>query len=287
MTVPNITKDFVEVVETRLPGGKWIAKLLVGLVVLALIGGLLYLILNAGRAVLANFPTSFPVNLEAKDWVSLAVVVLLFAAFFFLTQRRLKKIENLKPVDQDVRDALTHVADDHLELRKTVEAMDGRVKYVEKKVGDEMTDFLMAELMKRADDKYIQMPPLVEGTTEANIRVELGKKILREAAAEAREAVDGKLDLSAQALAKRGWLHLALRRFAREILSDDALNDFRGMEKSREEKMEQRGQSPDGKSHFIKMADHFEELAEYLSLDDLDPDADLPGSFEQFKKSQG
>jgi len=41
MTVPSITKDFVEVVETRLPGGKWIAKLLIALVVLVLIGGLM------------------------------------------------------------------------------------------------------------------------------------------------------------------------------------------------------------------------------------------------------
>lgn len=127
----------------------------------------------------------------------------------------------------------------------------------------------------------------IEDTTEANIRVELGKKLLREAAAEARTAVEDKIDWGTQATTARAWLHLMLRRLAREILSYDALNDLRGFEKAREEKMEQRGQKPDGKEHFIKTAEYFEELAEHPMLDDLDPEADLPGSFEQFKKSQG
>lgn len=51
--------------------------------------------------------------------------------------------------------------------------------------------------------------------------------------------------------------------------------------------MELRGQKPDGKDHFIKTAEYFETLADRLTLDDLDPEAELPGSFAQFKKAHG
>ena len=163
------------------------------------------------------------------------------------------------------------------QLQKLVERFDrleGRFDYVEKKVGSELHDQLVEELMKRADDRYYVRTPET-APPPPTPRVELGKKILREAAAEARRTVKGeKLDFSSEATAGRAWLHMTLIRFAKEILSPDALNDFEIAEKARKEKMEQRNQSPNGKDHFIRIAEHFESLAESLELDDLDPDAE-------------
>jgi hypothetical protein len=126
MTVPSITREFFELIETKLPGGKWIAKALLGLVVLAMFGGLLYLMYGAGTALLAKLPTSIPVKAEPKDWISLAVIVALFVGGFVFIQRRLSKIENTKPVDHDVRNALRAVVEGQTTLRNDLANLTGR-----------------------------------------------------------------------------------------------------------------------------------------------------------------
>jgi hypothetical protein len=148
---------------------------------------------------------------------------------------------------------------------------------------------LVEELMKRADDKYVPKPTVVEGTTEGNLRIENGKRLLREAAAEARRVVQAQtLDFSSGATAERAWLQMVLTRLAREILAHGPLHELRDIERIRDEKLEQRRQSHNGKQHFIKIAEDFERLADNLTLADLDPDSNpLPTSFEQFRKSQG
>jgi hypothetical protein len=294
MTVPNITKDFVEVIETRLPGGKWIAKFLIGLVVLVLIGGLLYLVFNAGRAVLSKLPTSIPVHVEPKDWISLAIVVLLFAAFFWLTQRRLTKLENVKPVDQDVRDAMKELDDAMIgmhdvqgQVQKTVENLGTRLKYIEKKLGDELTDTLTKTLIAEADRRYYQKPQEPEAPPQPNPKVELGRKLLREAAQELRYAFKDPVSWDTKETASRGWLALQVSKLATEILSPDALQDLETFKSAREAKRKLREQGSDAKDHAINLVEYLENLAENLAEDELDQDVDLPASFEQFRKAHG
>lgn len=155
-------------------------------------------------------------------------------------------------------------------------------------------DLVAQDLMERILDKkpvgqhpiapkQAPVTPLIQGTTEANLRVELAKKVLREAAAVARETGTEKIDYDPHATAQRAALHYVLLRMVRDLFSHHVIADFDAQRKTTEQKREMRNQSPDGRSHFIEIADFFERLAEKIEIDDLDPAAECPGSFAQYR----
>ena len=80
---------------------------------------------------------------------------------------------------------------------------------------------------------------------------------------------------------------MQVSRLATEILSPDALQELQAFESAREAKRKLREQGSDAKDHAMKLVEYLENVAEFLTEDELDEDIELPGSFAQFKKAHG
>ena len=119
------------------------------------------------------------------------------------------------------------------------------------------------------------------------MKVEVGRKLLREATADVRDAFREPVRLDTRPTVEREWLAMQVSKLATEILSPDALKDLEAFESAQNAKRALREQGGDAKDHAMKLVDYLEALAEDLTEDDLDEDIDLPGSFRQFRKAHG
>ena len=129
--------------------------------------------------------------------------------------------------------------------------------------------------------------PVHEVRAEPNMKVEVGRRLLREATADMRDAFREPVSLDTRPTVEREWLAMQVSKLATEILSPDTLKDLEAFESAQNAKRALREQGGDAKDHAMKLVDYLEALAEDLTEDDLDEDIDLPGSFRQFRKAHG
>ena len=170
-------------------------------------------------------------------------------------------------------------------LNKKIGNVENRLDNIKKKVSDELPDILTKQLLEEIDKRYFHKAKLSKGPAEPNMKVEVGRKLLREATADVRDAFREPVSLDTRPTVEREWLAMQVSKLATEILSPDALKDLEAFESAQNAKRALREQGGDAKDHAMKLVDYLEALAEELTEDDLDEDIDLPGSFGQFRKS--
>jgi hypothetical protein len=158
--IGSVTKDLVELLETRLWGGKVLARAILYAAALALLVGLVLLLFTSAKAFLGILPTSIPIPLEPADYVSLVVVVGLFAAVMYWTNRQTKRLSLLQDATRQVFGAEaelhTNTMDRVHRLEERATATEEELKrfmlrfdYIESKVGNELHDFLVRRLLER------------------------------------------------------------------------------------------------------------------------------------------
>lgn len=285
-------KDTIEAVEKRI--GKPLIKLLLFVVTLAIIviaGGFIVNGLRSSFTWLQPYlpQFSFPGS-EAILPVATVLVYVLVAIGALLVYRKIQKLtkqaEDAVGREGAALNAIVESENKIAALDKQVKTLIGRLEYMEKKVGGELEDILVKQFMEQADKKFITKPA-EEPPAAPNSKVELGRKLLREAAQELRYAFKEPLSWDSGATISRGWLSVQVTKLIKDILSPDTLDDFRIVERAIEEKRKVREQSADAKEHAAKIIEFLETLADGLTNYDLDDDIDLPPSFEKFRKDHG
>jgi hypothetical protein len=284
-------KDTIEAIENRI--GKWPVSVALWVLVLAAVftaGGVIIKTLQDSFSGLRPFLPQVALNEGAFRVATIFVYLLLGVAAWVATRRFQKlarEVEQAFEREGVALDAIVNSENKIEALEQTIKSLDKRIGYVEKKIGDELRDVLTQRLIAEADKQYHQKQD-IEGPPEPpNPKVELGRKLLREAAEQLRDAFKDPVSWDTKATASRGWLALQVSKLATEIFSPDALQDLEAFETTREAKRKLRNQSSDAKEHAMKLANYLEGVAETLTDFDLDSDIDLPASFEQFRKTHG
>jgi hypothetical protein len=281
-------KDTIEATEKRI--GRLPIKVLLWAIVIAVF-------LTASGVIVNNLRSSFtwlqpiiPAQLELNDTafrVATAFVYVLLAIAGWLVWRTFQKLardaEEAFGREGVALDAIVESENRIEALQKSVKSIDGRLEYVEKKVGDELTDALTKILIEQGDKRYFAKPE-PEVAAEPDARLELGRKLLREAAQELRYAFKEPLSWDSGPSASRGWLAIQVKRLATEILSPDALQELDAFDSALEAKRKLREQAADSKERAAKLIRYLENLADNLMDIDLDEEIDLPPSFEKFRK---
>ena len=75
MSLPGGVKDVFDLVEKHVAGGTKTAKAILYLFVVAFVGAVCATLILSGKVILGVLPTSLPVNLRVRDWVSFAIVI--------------------------------------------------------------------------------------------------------------------------------------------------------------------------------------------------------------------
>ena len=115
-------------------------------------------------------------------------------------------------------------------LNKKIGNVENRLDNIEKKVSDELPDILTKQLLEETDKRYFHKAELSKGPAEPNMKVEVGRKLLREATADVRDAFREPVSLDTRPTVEREWLAMQVSKLATEILSPDALKDLEAFE---------------------------------------------------------
>ncbi len=205
-------KDTIEAAEKRI--GRLPMKILLWVVALAII-------FTAGGVVVSGLRSSFtwlqpyiPAQLELNETVfrvATILVYVLLGAGAWLVWRKFQKFasdaEHAAGRENVALDAIVESENKIEELCKKVARLEERLGHIEKKVGDELTDMLTKRLIEHENKLYLQKAE-PEAPAPPGPRVDLGKKLLREAAQELRYAFKEPLGWDTKETASRGWLAL-------------------------------------------------------------------------------
>lgn len=185
-TLPN--RDTVAAFEARL--GPKLMTVLIWLLAAGLAVGALSVIIAGVRGAWAFF---YPLMPAGSWWTEFAVnigaaIVATFLAVLVNYVAKVLKAVRRVAVSHEATVNVLGAESERVEmLTKRLDGIEGRFEYVEKKVGDELTDTLTKTLLEQADKRYyvrvedVPPPPL-------DPRVELGQKLLRDAAQQLRYA---------------------------------------------------------------------------------------------------
>ena len=285
------SKDTIEAIEKRI--GKWPMTIVLWVLVLTLViscGGIIVSGLRQSFTSLRPYLPQIELNETAFVVANVLVYVLLAFGGWVVTRRFQEVARNAEhAVDREnvALDAIVESEHKIKGLNKKIGNVEDRLDYLEKKVGDELADILTKELLEETDKRYFQKAELSKGPAEPNMKVEVGRKLLREATADLRDAFKEPVSWDTRPTVERGLLAMQVSKLATEILSLDALKDLEAFESAQNAKRTLREQGGDAKDHAMKLVDYLEALAEDLTEGDLDEDIDLPGSFGQFMKAHG
>ena len=284
-------KDTIEAIEKRI--GKWPMTTVLWVLVLTLViscGGIIVSGLRQSFTSLRPYLPQIELN-ETAFVVANVLVYVLLAFGGWVVTRRFQEVardaEHAVARENVALDAIVESESKIKGLNKKIGNVENRLDYIEKKVGDELADILTKQLLEETDERYFQKAELSKGPAEPNMKVEVGRKLLREATADLRDAFREPVSWDTRPTAERGWLAMQVSRLATEILSPAALKELEAFESAQNAKRKLREQSGDAKDHAMKLADYLEALAEDLTEDGLDEDIDLPGSFGQFREAHG
>ena len=284
-------KDTIEAIEKRI--GKWPMTTALWVLVLAAVitgGGIIVSGLRQYFTSLRPYLPQIELNETAFGVANVLVYVLLAFGAWVVTRRFQKVARDAEhAVDREnvALDAIVESENKIKGLNKKIGNVENRLDYIEKEVGDELADILTKQFLEETDKRYFQKAELSKGPAEPNMKIEVGRKLLREATADLRDAFRESVSWDTRPPAERGWLAMQVFRLATEILSPDALKDLEAFESAQKAKRELREQDGDVKDHAMKLVDYLEALAEDLTEDDLDEDIDLPRSFMQFREAHG
>ena len=285
------SKDTIEAIEKRI--GKWPMTTVLWVLVLTVViscGGIIVSGLRQSFTSLRPYLPQIELNETAFVVANVLVYVLLAFGGWVVTRRFQEVARNAEhAVDREnvALDAIVESEHKIKGLNKKIGNVEDRLDYLEKKVGDELADILTKELLEETDKRYFQKAELSKGPAEPNMKVEVGRKLLREATADLRDAFKEPVSWDTRPTVERGLLAMQVSKLATEILSPDALKDLEAFESAQNAKRTLREQDGDAKDHAMKLVDYLEALAEDLTEGDLDEDIDLPGSFGQFMKAHG
>ena len=183
------------------------------------------------------------------------------------------------------------VANPMADLATELRLHEERLKYVESQVGDALQNQLVESFMNQkgltvGDLQRVirELPPRETLSKRDEMRLAQAKEILGEAAATARnvEAAGASMEkATAQA-----WIHSQMRQLISDMFGFGVYRDFENFLEAREFKMKQHAERADGKEHLAALAGFFEALGARLKISDLDPKADLPGSFAKYLERQ-
>ena len=169
--------------------------------------------------------------------------------------------------------------------------LENRVAYIGKKVGDELTDLLTARILEEHGiplgeiKRVVQMLPAPEPITDAEkSRLTHARSRLREAAQSARNVDPAGSDLDKAT--NQGWLYMQMDRLIAEVFTFDVYKDYGDHFEGRRRKLEQHHEKEDGKASLQAKAEYFEDLAERLNVDEIDPKTTLPATFAEFCKGR-
>ena len=285
------SKDTIEAIEKRI--GKWPIKTVLWVLVLTAViscGGIIVSGLRQSFTWLRPYLPQIELNETAFVVANVLVYVLLVFGGWVVT-RRFQEVARAAEhaVDREnvALDAIVESEEKIKGLNKKIGNVENRLDNIEKKVSDELPDILTKQLLEETDKRYFHKAELSKGPAEPNMKVEVGRKLLREATADVRDAFREPVSLDTRPTVEREWLAMQVSKLATEILSPDALKDLEAFESAQNAKRALREQGGDAKDHAMKLVDYLEALAEDLTEDDLDEDIDLPGSFGQFRKAHG
>ena len=285
------SKDTIEAIEKRI--GKWPIKTVLWVLVLTAVisgGGIIVSGLRQSFTWLSPYLPQIELNETAFVVANVLVYVLLVFGGWVVT-RRFQEVARAAEhaVDREnvALDAIVESEEKIKGLNKKIGNVENRLDNIEKKVSDELPDILTKQLLEETDKRYFHKAELSKGPAEPNMKVEVGRKLLREATADVRDAFREPVSLDTRPTVEREWLAMQVSKLATEILSPDALKDLEAFESAQNAKRALREQGGDAKDHAMKLVDYLEALAEDLTEDDLDEDIDLPGSFGQFRKAHG
>jgi hypothetical protein len=164
---------------------------------------------------------------------------------------------------------------------KQLETLGERLKYIEGKVGDQLTDILTKQLLEQEGLKTEETRRSL-GVPPDDVRVANARKVLREAVQEAQNVIDAKNIDQATVQAALEW---QIQNLIAEVFSFRVFADFRNFMEITSKKRELSGTPANGKKHLAKYAQYLEELADGLGPKDLDPEKEPPASWAQWKKA--
>ena len=283
------SKDTIEAIEKRI--GKWPIKTVLWVLVLTAVisgGGIIVSGLRQSFTWLRPYLPQIELNETAFVVANVLVYVLLVFGGWVVT-RRFQEVARAAEhaVDREnvALDAIVESEEKIKGLNKKIGNVENRLDNIEKKVSDELPDILTKQLLEETDKRYFHKAELSKGPAEPNMKVEVGRKLLREATADVRDAFREPVSLDTRPTVEREWLAMQVSKLATEILSPDALKDLEAFESAQNAKRALREQGGDAKDHAMKLVDYLEALAEDLTEDDLDEDIELPRSFVQFREA--
>jgi ABC-type multidrug transport system fused ATPase/permease subunit len=266
------SRDTVAAFEARL--GKPLMTVLIWLMAIAIGVGALGVIITGARAAYAFFYPMLPASSVISALQKFAVVAVLgfLATFSKYVAAILQKVRNIDRVDtnaQAIAEVLSAESQRVEDLIARFDRLEKRFNYVEDKVGSELFDLVLARAQHAVPHPV---------TDKERTRLEHVRGLLREAAEKAKsvEKASGDMDKAAN----QGWLWMNIGTLLGEVLTFDEYKAFRDFQDGRRMKAEQHKKNPDGRDALVADGEYLARLADRLNFEDIDPEAQLPPSFQ-------